>query len=201
MLCCVTCVDLRHEHATHAVCVSVQCTHSTSLIRVTASDGHIAGDMTGRFALHWRSDGPAHLLDLGPSGTLATSTAAGPKMFESMRAGPLSCLKLTAVWRLSIYTQHRHHHEARHLVLSPSPAWQGPWYRWRLALANRPIQPGYCEGSGSLCCTLPLLVKLSNLTPSTRIAWSTEGQYLDMQATSPGATARVAPALVDCTAH
>lgn len=96
MLCCVTCVDLRHENATHAICVSVQCTHSTSLIRVTASDGHIAGDMTGRFALHWRSDGPAHLLDLGPSGTLATSTAAGPNMFESMRAGPLSCLKLTA---------------------------------------------------------------------------------------------------------
>lgn len=107
MLCCVTCVDLRHEHATHAICVSVQCTHSTSLIRVTASDGHIAGDMTGRFALHWRSDGPAHLLDLGSSGTLATSTAAGPKVFESMSPGPLTCLKLTAVWRLSIYIHTR----------------------------------------------------------------------------------------------
>lgn len=106
VLCCVTCVDLRHKHATHAICVSVRCAHSTSLIRVTASDGHIVGDMTGRFALRWRSDGPAHLLDLTHLEHCYLDSCR-PQMFESMSVGPLSCLKVTAVWRaVDLHTAH-----------------------------------------------------------------------------------------------
>lgn len=37
----------------------------------------------------------------------ATSTAAGPKVSRSVSVGPLSCLKVTAVWRLSIYISTR----------------------------------------------------------------------------------------------
>lgn len=134
-----------------------------------------------------------------PIWNTATSTAAGPQVFESMSVGPLSCLKVTAVWRaVDLHTAHASPRGSASRAFSlPCPA--GPWYRCRLALANRPIQPGYCVGSDILCCTLPLLVKLSNLAPSTRIAWSTEGEYPDMQATSPGATASVATNLVDGT--
>lgn len=65
-----------------------------------------------------------------PIWNTATSTAAGPQVFESMSVGPLSCLKMTAVWRAAdLHTLHASPRglEARHLVLSPSlPPRQSP---------------------------------------------------------------------------
>lgn len=56
-----------------------------------------------------------------------TSTAAGPKMFETMSVGPLSCLRVTALWRAA-----DRHYSTRittrlgiSCLLPPSLA--GPW--------------------------------------------------------------------------
>ena len=158
--------------------------------------------MAGRFALHWRSDGPAHLLDLAHLEHHHLDSCR-PRMFESMITGPLSCLKgdgSVALYR-STYSTRITTRPGISCFLPPPPkpheviGSDGDWLSHIGPFGLAPVQvPASFVG-----CTLPLLVKLSNLTPSPHIAWSTEVEYSDMQATSPGATAKVATSLVDGT--
>jgi len=88
VLCWVACVDLRHEHATHAICVSAQCTHSTSLIRVTASDGHIVGDIAVHFRPSLEIGWTSASARLGPSGTIPPRQLPAPRCSDRWALGP-----------------------------------------------------------------------------------------------------------------